>query len=129
MWMMRDGNADAARTLHSAVAVLPSLREALRDRLAGLEAPATDAVRLEVVNPSQLLALPISRKTGRVKRFFADKAYGFIAPDDGDVELFFHKSSVKLSDSQGIADGTAVSFRLGKDRSGRPCAEDVEIVG
>lgn len=30
MWMMRDSNADAARTLHSAVAVLPSLREALR---------------------------------------------------------------------------------------------------
>lgn len=129
MWMMRDSNADAARTLHSAVAVLPSLREALRDKRAALEAPATDAVRLESVNPSQTRALPVNRKTGKVTRFIADRAFGFIAPDDGDVEIFFHKRNVKLSDSQGIADGIAVSFRLGKDRSGRPCAEDVEISG
>lgn len=127
MWMMRDSNADAARTLHNAVAVLPSLREALRDKRTSLEARSTDAVKLEAVTPSHTYALSVNRKTGKVKRFIAEKAYGFIAPDGGGVEIFFHKSCVKLLESQEIADGIAVSFRLSKDRSGRPCAEDVEI--
>jgi cold shock CspA family protein len=129
MWMMRDSNADAARTLRSAVAVLPSLREALRENRAALEEPATDAVRLEAVNPSHTRALSTNRKTGKVTKFIPDRAFGFIVPDDGGAEVFFHRSTVKSLDSRRIADGIAVSFRLGKDRSGRPCAEDVEISG
>lgn len=127
MWMMRDSNADAARTLHSAVAVLPSLREALRDKLVALEAPVNDVSKLVSVNHSPTRELRSNKNTGKVKRFIVDKAYGFIAPDDGGAELFFHMSSVKIYGSQEIADGVAVSFRLGKDRFGRSCAEDVEI--
>lgn len=128
MWMMRDSNADAARTLHSAVAVLPSLREALREKRQALESPATDTRHLERPNLNLTRALPTNRKKGRVKCFLGEKAYGFIIPDEGNDEVFFHKNSVKLtSESQAISEGDVVSFRLDKDRSGRPCAEDVEI--
>ncbi len=127
MWMIRDANADAARTLHNAVALLPSLREGLRDKRTALA--GTDTVQLGAVDISIPREIPFNRKTGIVKRFIADKAYGFIEPDEGGFELFFHKSSIKLSESSKIADGMVVSFCLGKDRNGRPCAEQVEICG
>lgn len=128
MWMMRDGNADAARTLHSAVAVLPSLREALREKRTLLEPPTFDNRTLPASSSTSGRVLPNNRKSGKVTCFFAEKAYGFIASNDGGDEVFFHSDSVKLaSDSQGIREGDVVSFRLSSDRSGRPCAEDVEI--
>lgn len=128
IWMIRDGNADAARTLYSAVAVLPSLREALREKRPALEASAPDTRQIEMQSHTPTRALPSNRYTGTVKRFIADRAFGFIAPDDGGDEIFFHKSSVKFSDiPQVIAVGIAVSFRLGRGDKGRPCAEDVEI--
>lgn len=40
-WMYRDSNADAARTLDNAVAVLPSLRRAMQSRQAELLAPTS----------------------------------------------------------------------------------------
>jgi CspA family cold shock protein len=127
IWMIRDSNADAARTLQSAVAVLPSLREALKDKQMALAASASNTVRLEESNPGQSRALLTNRLTGKVKRYLEDKEYGFIAPDDGSIELFFHKNNVKPSGSKGIAEGISVSFRLGKDRIGRSLAEDIEV--
>jgi CspA family cold shock protein len=129
LWMMRDSNADAARTLQSAVAILPSLRESLRDKRTAMELPVNDVTQLESGNPSLTRTLQVGRKTGKVKHYIADKAYGFVSPDDGGAEIFFHKRSVRLSGSQVIANGITVSFRLGKDRNGRTCAEDLVING
>ena len=44
------------------------------------------ARRVQTVSPSA--------KRGRVKWFRPDKGYGFILPDDGTKELFFHYGAV-----------------------------------
>ena len=128
-WMIRDSNADAARTLQNAVAVLPSLREALRERRAALEAATPEVTRLEASYAATICASPSDRRTGRIKRFMRNESYGFIAADDGGENIFFHKRNVKLAESQLISEGNVVSFRLSKDARGRARAEDIEIDG
>lgn len=45
--------------------------------------------------------------TGTVKRIMADKGYGFILPDWGDGDLFFH---IKSCQSDDVAEGDRVKF-------------------
>jgi hypothetical protein len=61
-WMVRDSNADAARTLNNAVAVLPSLREALRARLGHADITESDkAIAAQTTQPS-LEGPPVARE-------------------------------------------------------------------
>ena len=63
-WMVRDSNADAARTLNNAVAVLPSLQEALRARLGDAVSIETDRVLAIETTQAPLLAPKQKRKRG-----------------------------------------------------------------
>ncbi len=62
--------------------------------------------------------------TGTVKWFNETKGYGFITPDDGEKDLFVHKSDVRSSSLQ---DGDQVEYEVGEGRKG-PCAKDVEVI-
>jgi len=46
--------------------------------------------------------------------FDADRGFGFIRPDEGDQDTFFHISTVQGGNT-GIVKGTAVDFDLGVD--------------
>jgi cold shock protein len=46
--------------------------------------------------------------TGTVKWFSDEKGYGFITPDEGDKDLFVHRTGV--ADDRPLAEGAKVSY-------------------
>jgi len=50
--------------------------------------------------------------TGTVKWFNAKKGYGFIAPDEGDRDVFVHITEVQNSGMPGLAEGQRISFEV-----------------
>jgi CspA family cold shock protein len=64
---------------------------------------------------------------GRIKMFNEDKGFGFIKPDDGGSDVFFHVTDLREGDE--ITVDAAVAFEMGKDpKSGKPKAVDVDLV-
>jgi cold shock protein len=64
---------------------------------------------------------------GKIKLFNEDKGYGFIKPDDGGTDVFFHVSALREGDQ--IARDAVVRFEMGVDqKSGKPKAVSVDLV-
>jgi len=125
-WMMRDSNADAARTLHNAIAVLPALRESIEHQIASQRTVAPGVKELQE-DRSKLSALtsPVTL-SGRIKKLVKPSC-GYISPDNGGPDVFFHKNDVTATDDRPIREGQPVRFCLGADRDGRTCARQIEI--
>lgn len=64
--------------------------------------------------------------TGVVKRLVSDKGFGFIKPDDGGADLFFHRSAIRYGRFEDLVEGTRVRYDVGTSPKG-PRAEDVRI--
>jgi len=65
---------------------------------------------------------------GTVKFFNATKGFGFIAPDNGDPDVFVHISAVERSGLRGLNEGDQVRFELEQDRrSGKSTAVNLEV--
>jgi cold shock CspA family protein len=73
-------------------------------------------------DPALIASLPVVR--GTVKRYDAEKGYGFIAPEEGGNDVFVHRSAA-LPDA--LALGDRVEFRLGSGPKGAR-AEGVRIL-
>lgn len=125
-WIMRDVNADAARTLHNAVAVLPSLREAIQVRDENPAAIEVDRSSLIEISHNPRLSPP--HPVGFIVRYFDDKGFGFIRPDRGGDDVFFHRDQCNALSSFNLSVGTRVSYRDGIDSRRRPCAKNVEVI-
>ena len=63
-------------------------------------------------------------KTGTVKWFNASKGYGFIAPSDGDKDLFVHMSEIQMEGFKTLNEGQSVDYNEGQSDKG-PCATKV----
>ena len=63
-------------------------------------------------------------KTGTVKWFNASKGYGFIAPSDGDKDLFVHMSEIQMEGFKTLNEGQSVDYNEGESDKG-PCATNV----
>jgi cold shock protein len=64
--------------------------------------------------------------TGKIKMFDEGRGFGFIKPDDGGVDVFFHVSA--LRDGDEITQGKAVKFEIGFDpKSGKTKAVSVDL--
>ena len=62
---------------------------------------------------------------GKVKWFNQTKGYGFIAPEDGDKDVFVHISTVERSGLTGLADNQKVTFDIEPGRDGRESAVNI----
>lgn len=68
-----------------------------------------------------------STKHGVIETWKGDEGYGFIQPDGGGKDYFFHKSAI--SNQNQPAPGQTVTFTVGRDDKGRLRAENVTIKG
>lgn len=66
---------------------------------------------------------------GTVARVITDRGFGFIKPEDGREDIFFHHSSVTNQGFDNLREGQAVEFEAGRDpRSNKSRAENVRPV-
>jgi CspA family cold shock protein len=64
--------------------------------------------------------------TGTIKMFNDEKGFGFIKPDDGGDDVFFHVSALREGDE--ITRDKVVSFEMGTDpKSGKTKAVSVDL--
>jgi CspA family cold shock protein len=64
--------------------------------------------------------------TGKIKMFNQDRGFGFIKPDDGGGDVFFHVSALQEGDE--IVSGKAVIFEIGSDqKTGKSKAVSVDL--
>lgn len=68
------------------------------------------------------------RKKGSIKWFNQKKNFGFIVPDDGGADVFFHGSEAEKNGlyADDLREKTKVSFELGSDRQGRSKAVNLQ---
>ena len=68
--------------------------------------------------------------TGSVKWFNPTKGFGFIAPEDGDADVFVHISAVEQAGLSSLFDGQTVRYELEADRrTGKQSAVALEVLG
>ena len=63
---------------------------------------------------------------GTVKWFNPTKGYGFMAPDDGQKDVFVHISAVERSGLGSLREGQRVSFELERGQQGKVAAVNLK---
>ena len=67
-------------------------------------------------------------QTGSVMTYFEEKGFGFLRPDGGGKDIFFHISRLHQGEATELVPGVKISFELGMDRNGKIAASSVRIL-
>jgi len=70
---------------------------------------------------------PAGEQTGSVVTYFEAKGFGFLRPDDGGRDIFFHVSRLAEGLATDLRPGTRVMYELGMDRTGKMAAASIRI--
>ncbi len=71
---------------------------------------------------------PSGEQTGSVVTYFEAKGFGFLRPDDGGRDIFFHVSRLAEGLATDLRPGAKVMYELGMDRNGKIAASSVRII-
>jgi len=71
---------------------------------------------------------PAEQQTGSVMTYFEEKGFGFLRPDGGGKDIFFHISRLHQGQATELVAGAKVAFDLGMDRNGKIAASSVRIL-
>jgi CspA family cold shock protein len=86
-----------------------------RPQSAGGDSPAVD--------PSE----PVIQ-IGSITTYFEEKGFGFLRPDSGGRDIFFHISRLQEGDPTLVVPGARVYYDLGMDRNGKIAASSIRLV-
>ena len=70
---------------------------------------------------------PAGEQSGSVVTYFEAKGFGFLRPDDGGRDIFFHVSRLSEGLATDLRPGTRVLYELGMDRTGKMAASSLRI--
>ncbi|HXB68957.1 MAG TPA: cold shock domain-containing protein [Candidatus Acidoferrales bacterium] len=70
---------------------------------------------------------PTGEQSGAVVTYFEAKGFGFLRPDDGGRDIFFHVSRLAEGLATDLRPGTKVLYELGMDRTGKMAASSIRI--
>jgi len=71
--------------------------------------------------------VPAGEQAGSVVTYFDAKGFGFLRPDDGGRDIFFHVSRLVEGLATDLRAGTRVLYELGMDRTGKVAASSIRI--
>lgn len=66
-------------------------------------------------------------QAGAIVTYFEDKGFGFIRPDAGGRDIFFHVSRLAEGTPTDLKPGTRVVYELGMDRTGKMAASSLKV--
>ncbi len=66
--------------------------------------------------------------TGTVKWFDPARGYGFIGPDEGNVDVFVHISAVEEAGLSILTDGQKVEYEVVSKPDGKTAAGNLKLV-
>lgn len=70
----------------------------------------------------------MSKHTGTVKWFNANKGYGFLKPSDGGADVFVHMTDLKKSGLSSLSEGAPIEYSVELDRrTGKSVATDLDV--
>ena len=71
--------------------------------------------------------VPSGEQAGAVVTYFEAKGFGFLRPDDGGRDIFFHVSRLSEGLATDLRPGARVLYELGMDRTGKMAASSLRI--
>jgi len=68
-----------------------------------------------------------AEQIGAIITYFEEKGFGFLRPESGGRDVFFHISRVVEAQASDLVPGARVAFELGMDRTGKMAASMVKL--
>ena len=66
-------------------------------------------------------------QSGSIVKYFEDKGFGFIRPDNGGKDVFFHISRLTEGSAEDLVPSSKILYEVGMDRTGKTAATSLRV--